>query len=503
MTKRSLPSPKRSAAPPASRTHQSHAAAIRETIESVAIAFVLAFLFRTFEAEAFVIPTGSMAERLKFGGFQIGFVQTATWNINRYVPVNVTLTPSGQVTVLVDGTNVFGTVTVPYVPITGRFGLYARTGGSLEAHWVDNLSYTFTTLDTGRDPDFGGVAIYGNAYLDLTSGVSGSGALHLTDNVNNQAGSMVIPELTPGFAVQSFNASFKLRIGNGSGNAADGFSFNLAGDLPDAATGATAAEEGLGTGLSVCVDNYPTGGTDSPSFKLKLGGVLLGFIKIPKWNSPNYIPVSLNLDADGTLDVVVDGTNVVSNLAIPYAPVAGRFGLFARTGGENQTHWIDDLVINVTTPGHNAAFANNFDVGPGTVSLTGGVVTYTSPANTCGLDRFYYVASDGQVGGTTIGEVVVTLPEVNPQPPVIVTWCSLQSATARAGTNCSMSTVGMPQADSITSQSGPAMWAYGTAKRPTSSGALSNAWPRAVPPASSVPSVCSTPFGSAVVPDVV
>jgi signal peptidase I len=38
--------------------------AVRETIESVIIAFVLAFLFRTFEAEAFVIPTGSMAPTL-------------------------------------------------------------------------------------------------------------------------------------------------------------------------------------------------------------------------------------------------------------------------------------------------------------------------------------------------------------------------------------------------------------------------------------------------------
>jgi signal peptidase I len=36
----------------------------RETVESVVVAFVLAFLFRTFEAEAFVIPTGSMAPTL-------------------------------------------------------------------------------------------------------------------------------------------------------------------------------------------------------------------------------------------------------------------------------------------------------------------------------------------------------------------------------------------------------------------------------------------------------
>jgi signal peptidase I len=41
---------------------QSHA--VRETVESIVIAFVLAFLFRTFEAEAFVIPTGSMAPTL-------------------------------------------------------------------------------------------------------------------------------------------------------------------------------------------------------------------------------------------------------------------------------------------------------------------------------------------------------------------------------------------------------------------------------------------------------
>ena len=42
----------------------SWARSARETIESIAIAFALAFLFKTFEAEAFVIPTGSMAPTL-------------------------------------------------------------------------------------------------------------------------------------------------------------------------------------------------------------------------------------------------------------------------------------------------------------------------------------------------------------------------------------------------------------------------------------------------------
>jgi signal peptidase I len=39
--------------------------AVRETIESIAVAVVLAFLFRAFVAEAFVIPTGSMAPTLQ------------------------------------------------------------------------------------------------------------------------------------------------------------------------------------------------------------------------------------------------------------------------------------------------------------------------------------------------------------------------------------------------------------------------------------------------------
>jgi signal peptidase I len=54
--------PAKSAPTPAQPAIQSHA--IRETVESIVIAFVLAFLFRTFEAEAFVIPTGSMAPTL-------------------------------------------------------------------------------------------------------------------------------------------------------------------------------------------------------------------------------------------------------------------------------------------------------------------------------------------------------------------------------------------------------------------------------------------------------
>ena len=48
-----------------SKTPSNSSAGYREAIESIVIAVVLAFLFRAFEAEAFVIPTGSMAPTLQ------------------------------------------------------------------------------------------------------------------------------------------------------------------------------------------------------------------------------------------------------------------------------------------------------------------------------------------------------------------------------------------------------------------------------------------------------
>src|SRR5882762_4594404 len=37
---------------------------VKETLESILVAFILAFIFRAFVVEAFVIPTGSMAPTL-------------------------------------------------------------------------------------------------------------------------------------------------------------------------------------------------------------------------------------------------------------------------------------------------------------------------------------------------------------------------------------------------------------------------------------------------------
>jgi signal peptidase I len=50
--------------PPGKATAMRREEGLRDTVEAIAIAFILAFVFKTYEAEAFVIPTGSMAPTL-------------------------------------------------------------------------------------------------------------------------------------------------------------------------------------------------------------------------------------------------------------------------------------------------------------------------------------------------------------------------------------------------------------------------------------------------------
>jgi hypothetical protein len=165
---------------------------------------------------------------------------------------------------------------------------------------------------------------------------------------------------------------------------------------------------------------------------VKYAGTFISSVQVPKWNNPAFIPMTINLDPDGTVDVTVNGTNVFVNLATPYVPATGRFGIYGRTGGLNERHWVDNLVLNMTSTGPAGSFSSTFDAPPypyGTVTLAGGNVTYTPAADACGPDTFYYIVSDGQTGGTSIGTVNISIAETNPLAPVIVTCATNRTVT--------------------------------------------------------------------------
>ncbi|MBN8248597.1 MAG: hypothetical protein J0L84_14300, partial [Verrucomicrobia bacterium] len=243
-------------------------------------------------------------------------------------------------------------------------------GGGLPA-----FAATFST-DFSSDP--GGLPI-GIAEIE-------EGLLKLTDLADlppadppkplPQNGSYKLPDFNGGAAISSFTATFKAAVGGGSSLGAQGFSFVLAGDLPDDAP----FREGGGTsqGLVISfdtIDNLAGFGAegndpgDAPGIIVKIGGAKVAVRKFaglqtypPNSTAARFANVEVKIDPDGTLDVTYDGVKVYDNVGIGYTPIAGVFGFGAGTAeltaAIRNNHWIDDVNITTATVGGGAYVAS-------------------------------------------------------------------------------------------------------------------------------------------------
>jgi hypothetical protein len=199
----------------------------------------------------------------------------------------------------------------------------------------------FYDFNTG-EPD--GSKLYAPASVLTSGGIGNSGVLQITPAVGGAQGAFVSGDLG-GAAIDRFTAKFKLFIGNGSGNPADGFSFNIANDLPDGSTG----EEGTGSGITVAFDTYDNGGGEAPAIDIKYGGQEVVHTVVTKATLVNnkFVDVLIRLNAGGTLDVIHDGKTIHSKVALPgFSPISGARIMFgARTGGEFERHLVDDFGV--------------------------------------------------------------------------------------------------------------------------------------------------------------
>lgn len=208
--------------------------------------------------------------------------------------------------------------------------------------------HIISTYEGGNVPP--GSAIVGSANLKTSGSADGSGFLELTTNAGSLQGSLVYNDVLPGQDVARFTAVFKLFIGRGSGNPADGFSFNIASDIAaDPAAPSSFGEEGTGSGLTVAFDTYDNGGGEAPAFSLKWGGSEFASKVVSKASMVNnrWVDVVISVDAAGNLTLQHDNIKIYDNEPIPgWSPIsAAQVGIGARTGGELEVHWVDDLKV--------------------------------------------------------------------------------------------------------------------------------------------------------------
>ncbi|PWB20054.1 T9SS sorting signal type C domain-containing protein [Flavobacterium sp. HTF] len=183
--------------------------------------------------------------------------------------------------------------------------------------------------------------VYGSAAIT-------AGQLVLTTATNSLNGAYVI-QSTPGISVDAFTVNFDYQIPTTGG--ADGFSLSYAGDIASDAGG---GESGQGSGIIVQFDTYDNEGvTPGSRVRIQYAGNTLynSAIDVPSLRpTTGNTPVILTVDAKGRLLLKINGQTVVSDLALPAAYLsanksAWKFKFAARTGGSNDIHAIDNLLI--------------------------------------------------------------------------------------------------------------------------------------------------------------
>ncbi len=183
--------------------------------------------------------------------------------------------------------------------------------------------------------------------------------VHLTDDGNNGAyGKLFISPTTGGSLLKVLNARWRTRIGGPLGAHADGMSFNWANDL--AANGNFVdTEEGEGSGVSFVIDTWDGGSGPDTGLEIQWQNSRIAFLHIPRTSEGNdnfickdvFVDTSASINEAGLATFTYNG-NTISATIPGWAGLANApFVFSARTGGENDNFWIDDVCINNITPG--------------------------------------------------------------------------------------------------------------------------------------------------------
>ncbi len=257
------------------------------------------------------------------------------------------------------------------------------------------------------------------------SGGNPGGYLKLTDAIGDQRGAIIIGDVDEGVPVAGFNISADLRVGGGTADPADGFSFNFASfddpgilDIVNGGTGVWAAsvdgteitppglpEEGTTTGFAIGFDEWQSGPAspagdptdlayDTIGLSLRIDGELVAQAGLPVKNVADdemslqtgpagvaiedleeqlgWAQLTMTLDPN-TKDFVATWKGevafVVPGAEVNWEPTAGALVFGGRTGGSNAYHHIDNIRIQTFTVGeapvcdfNGDAFCNGIDI---------------------------------------------------------------------------------------------------------------------------------------------
>ncbi|MBM4244551.1 MAG: hypothetical protein FJ148_12145 [Deltaproteobacteria bacterium] len=236
-----------------------------------------------------------------------------------------------------------------------------------------------------NSPPVAGVTLSGDAaYV--------GGHVQLTAAANGQSGQMLLNDLDPGESIDAFSAHCQVFIGGGSG--ADGMSFSF-GDP----SSITSAVDGVNTGLAVSLDTFNNGGGDVfNAVQVRYNGASIATSGALTLRTGSYVNLDVVVRQDGLITVFHNTTFAISATIPGWSGVAGRRFVFnAATGGLNDEHSIEDVVIATTSA---ADFRSTFDSPP-----VSGVNLFGNAIYDAGAVKLTTTSPGGQQGAMILNDL--------------------------------------------------------------------------------------------------
>ncbi|MBL7800497.1 MAG: hypothetical protein JNL95_07200, partial [Chitinophagales bacterium] len=189
-------------------------------------------------------------------------------------------------------------------------------------------------------PAVGSGTKFGNASLT-------AGYLQLTPEANSQQGTLVVSNPNS-YNSGQIRTEFDLYMGGGAGPA-DGFSVSYADDIAGTPSG---SEDGLGSKLQIRFKTYSgAGGACPQAISVWYAGTQIGscYGANSIWRNA-WVHVTIAINASNQISLTVGSNNYLINGALPAGYGAAdksswKWAFSARTGGADDNHWIDNLVI--------------------------------------------------------------------------------------------------------------------------------------------------------------
>ena len=139
-------------------------------------------------------------------------------------------------------------------------------------------------------------------------------------------------------------------------------------------------ERSTNIGLRISFDTFDNSGSDAIGIDVFVNNVLVGRNFTNPFTDGRFVPVSVGLDADGTLDLTFDGSPIFVDLPTGFTPYRFHlFGFGGRTGFFGEVHRIDNVNISACgdtlgCPAPDAEYVNDFGADVGPASLFGDAV---------------------------------------------------------------------------------------------------------------------------------